>query len=493
MSWISHFKSSETLENSIPLSSEEDVITSRNSFSARSSFSEITSEDPLDSSYLSDFSNLPLNSPINWKQVVCSYTGKYIAAIDNSFDFHVWVNFNFGLSEWVKFEIQPFGGQTISDMSLSADGNKLVICDYNGYVWVGQKEKKTYIWKHYTQEDVWSHIKISGDGNTIVAIADYIHIGFGNNQKWQWEISLLFGSHLWKSVAISHTGEIIMISIENSNKIYISSDRGKKFIAHSFGKVYNLANIVISLDGESFFAIDENYGVIVKGELKNDKWKISQFNCSIKNWKNISASGNLSTIFFSTKDGNLYKSCDYGATIKKEIDGKNTISSLSCSKDGNLAIISIFNQDIKIKNLNQLIKKYHQLDITNFKNLKVGDNLSIYSNTSDLTINYEEIISLKFNTFDEDTVKLINVIRKDSIFKNIPNKNIYLDIEIGILLKNKFPEIYLEKVNINEFNDLFEESDRCYYDVITEKDEQCFQIQTNPMFQETANIYFMLI
>lgn len=230
--------------------------------------------------------------------------------------------------------------------------------EYPGKIFISENAGSTWEDVSPVGPDNWQHVVVSGDGSTIVALAEddednaYISTDGGDN----WTTSEIQDTWDWESLSISDDGDTILIGGENNSatsKVHLSVDGGDNWddISPDSGEMVFSTRTAMSSDGSKIAVSTEGYNgsyfdAVYLTENDGTNWTdISPEDPEVNYWQAIALSDNGSVLSVLDDDENMFISMDDGESWSEENpdhidDGDNTWVAVDMSADGSRMVVA---------------------------------------------------------------------------------------------------------------------------------------------------------
>ena len=167
--------------------------------------------------------------------IVSSADGRKLSAICWS----IFTSTDFGLTWTTHNE-----GSLFEDLTSSADGTRLAVADYFGYIYISSDSGLTWNARDTTRS--WSTVSSSADGTILAAAIDGDQIYTSTDSGLTWNVSTTSPSKSWNKVAVSADG-MNMVAVGGNSQVYTSVDSGVTWSPRDLSRSWR--SVTSSADG----------------------------------------------------------------------------------------------------------------------------------------------------------------------------------------------------------------------------------------------------
>jgi photosystem II stability/assembly factor-like uncharacterized protein len=165
-----------------------------------------------------------------------------------------WISHDYGVSWNAPFAEAP-SSNSFTNSAISADGNKMIIGDYFGYLYVSTDGGKT--WRTSGNLKGWSGVAISSNGSRMFATASNeedtpggIFLSLDDGNSW----TQIGADNSWGLAGITPNGNhAYTITADEMNNLFVSNDFGKSWQAISVQ--FSAGSVAIYNSGQYVFAL----------------------------------------------------------------------------------------------------------------------------------------------------------------------------------------------------------------------------------------------
>jgi hypothetical protein len=235
----------------------------------------------------------------------------------------------------------------------SADGNKLAVADYYGYIYTSADGGATWTKRDTAGSRSWSAIASSADGTKLAAVANGGYIYTSSDSGATWTEHTAVGTRTWVGVTVSGDGTTMAATASSGSYIYTSTDGGANWTERTSAGARYWSYITSSADGTKLAAIGNDntntVGYIYTSSDSGVTWT-ERTAAGLKKWNSItmSADGTKMASGVSSASGYLYTSDDSGSTWTEQTGaGSGGWYSVIMSANGN-RLIALHNSSIQV-------------------------------------------------------------------------------------------------------------------------------------------------
>lgn len=222
----------------------------------------------------------------------------------------------------------------------SADGNKLAVVDYYGYLYTSIDGGATWIKRDAAGSRSWGSIASSADGTKLAAVEVGGYIYTSTDSGATWTERTTSGARSWVGIASSADGTKLAATVNtgSSSYIYTSTDSGATWTERTSAGDRRWNYISSSADGTKLAAIGKDpsgvAGYIYTSTDSGATWT-EKTAVGSKNWNSIAMSADGSKMAAGVSSGYIYTSINSGATWTEQTGaGTGGWYSAAISADG---------------------------------------------------------------------------------------------------------------------------------------------------------------
>jgi len=222
----------------------------------------------------------------------------------------------------------------------SADGNKLAVADYYGYIYTSINGGETWVKRESAGLRSWYSIASSADGTKLAAVevGGYIYTSSDSGATWTERTSS--GTRSWVDIASSADGTKLAATVNtgSNSHIYTSSDSGATWTERTSAGDRRWSYISSSSDGTKLATIgfdsSGTIGYIYTSTDSGVTWT-ERTAAGSKTWNSIAMSADGNKMAAGVSSGYIYTSVDSGSTwTERTSAGTGGWYSVAISADG---------------------------------------------------------------------------------------------------------------------------------------------------------------
>jgi photosystem II stability/assembly factor-like uncharacterized protein len=235
-------------------------------------------------------------------------------------------------SGWVQND--DYNYSNLYDITSSADGTKLAMVQYSGYIYYSTDSGLTWNTGNYSWGN-WYAITSSADGTKLAATqsSGSIYYSTDSGQNW-YQGNNSYGSWNYNSITSSADG-MKLVAVEDGGVILYSTDGGQNWDQSNAPDGYYWDSVTSSADGMKVYASDTYNGYVWKSTDGGQTWAI--VSNSSYSFTDITSSADGGKLFGVQSSGSyVYYSTDGGVNWNSSSNGLSSGSwrSITSSADG---------------------------------------------------------------------------------------------------------------------------------------------------------------